>query len=149
MPGQSSNMLGGPSTVKKKKDFLKAAALNKGNVTKSAKAANIGRRTYYRWIEEDPEFLAQYNDIIESFKDFIIDQGIALITGIPLMDERTGEQIGWIVKPDAGTVQMFLRTLCRDRGFTEHSELDVAAHIPFIHDSAAVSRLIEDSNKLK
>lgn len=147
MNTQNKKLSGNSSTVKKKKDFLKAAAKNRGNITKSAKAANIGRRTYYHWIDEDLEFAAQFEEVLESFLDFVIDQGMQLIAGIPIRD-KDEKVIGWKLKPDASTIQFYLRTLGRRRGFTEHSELDVSAQVPFIYDSDAVSRLIEESKKL-
>ena len=146
MSDQFGNLTGNTSTVRRKKAFLKVAALNRGNITKSIIAANVGRRTFYNWIDQDPEFAAQFDDVLESLLDFVMDQALALISGIPELDEK-GKLLRYKLKPDPNMIQFYLRTRGRSRGFTEHSELGVAAHIPFIHDSVAVSHLIQDVKK--
>ena len=40
----------------KKKAFLEAYIRQLGNVTNSCKEAGIHRRTYYVWLDNDPEF---------------------------------------------------------------------------------------------
>ena len=67
---KNRKLIGSSSTVKRKETFLKAAALILGNVSKSAQAANIDRRTLYRWNDEDQGFAARYEDVQES-KEFI------------------------------------------------------------------------------
>jgi transcriptional regulator of acetoin/glycerol metabolism len=43
-------------TDKKKSDFLVALKNNNGNISEACQAINIGRRTYYSWIEKDEPF---------------------------------------------------------------------------------------------
>ena len=40
-----------------KKDFLDALERSLGVVTTAAKVCNIDRRTHYRWLEEDAEYM--------------------------------------------------------------------------------------------
>ena len=40
------------TTSDKKELFLKALQSNLGNITQACKSANIGRQTYYDWIDD-------------------------------------------------------------------------------------------------
>jgi len=58
------------STNRTKKDlFLKAYKSNMGHISKACEAINIGRQTYYDWIEGDSEFKRAVEDIDEGFID--------------------------------------------------------------------------------
>ena len=57
------------TTSDKKEKFLKALKLNLGNISASCKKINIGRQTYYDWIEADKEFEEQCKDVEESLLD--------------------------------------------------------------------------------
>lgn len=46
----------GNGTALKKKGFLSAFEKSYGNITQSCLAIGINRKTYYRWLKDDPEF---------------------------------------------------------------------------------------------
>lgn len=54
----------------KKKAFLAKMETTLGNITDSCKAANIARSTYYEWMEKDPKFAADVNELAEANIDF-------------------------------------------------------------------------------
>lgn len=147
MDNDEYTLSGGDATLKRKEAFLKAASMKKGNISASARAAKINRRTYNRWIKDDPEFKAAFEDVMESYLDFVIDRVTSLIEGIPIKDDD-GNIIDWKRLPDASTAQFVLRTLGRSRGFSERTELGVESNIQFIHDSEVVAQLIMESKKL-
>jgi len=147
MTEQADKLAGSETTVRRKRRFLDAATQTMGSITKAAKAANIGRRTFYNWIDQDPEFALLFEEIQESILDLIVDRAYHFALGIPEMDEE-GNFIGWKIKPDAGTLQLLLRTLGRSRGFSEKTSIELEANIPFIHDSEAVARLVEHAQNL-
>lgn len=53
----------------KKALFVEAMHNNLGNVTASCKAIGISRRTYYNWIEDDPEFKEDIDAVAEELLD--------------------------------------------------------------------------------
>lgn len=59
-------------THNNKKDFLERFKATRGNVSLACESANIGRRTYYDWIESDPEFKNKVWELDESFKDYLV-----------------------------------------------------------------------------
>jgi hypothetical protein len=58
---------------KKRADFLIALKEKAGNISKACEAVNVGRRTYYDWMENDPEFAKVVEDINESIIDWSED----------------------------------------------------------------------------
>jgi len=62
------------STRTRKEAMLKAMSKYRGIVTDSCKAANVPRRTYYQWMEDDPEFREAIEDIAEEALDFVESQ---------------------------------------------------------------------------
>lgn len=49
--------------------FLKELCANRFNVSTACRLTGIARRTFYRWMEEDPEFMEQHEDVLESRVD--------------------------------------------------------------------------------
>jgi len=147
MTEQVGKLSGSASTIKRKRKFLDVATQTRGNITKATKEAHIGRRTFYNWMEQDPEFAALYEEIQESIIDLIVDRAYHFALGIPQLDDQ-GNFKGWKIKPDAGTLQLLLRTLGRSRGFSEKTSIELEANIPFIHASEAVKRLVEHAQIL-
>lgn len=53
-----------------KKNFLEALKKSLGVITPACNLVGIGRKTYYRWIESDPEFYKEVQDIENISLDF-------------------------------------------------------------------------------
>ena len=99
-------------TDKKKKDFIEALRNNLGNITKACEAANIGRQTYYLWIDKDKEFKEDTQHIQESLLDLAENK---LLENI-----ESNENIAII---------FYLKTKGKKRGYIEKQEVEVVRPI--------------------
>ena len=55
----------------KKQKFLEALAQGYGIIATACEAIGIGRSTYYRWYNADPEFKEKVDEITETQVDFV------------------------------------------------------------------------------
>lgn len=92
-------------TVSKKKIMLKQLVINLGNITNACRAADIDRKTYYKWLEKDKAFREATEaipemrlDHYEAQLDKLIDEGnvAALIFAL----KAKGKKRGWIEKQE-------------------------------------------------
>ena len=104
------------TTSDKKEKFLKALKLNLGNISASCKKINIGRQTYYDWIEADKEFEEQCKNVEESLLD--------------LAENRLLEKIH---KYDTTSIIFFLKTKGKKRGYVEKQEFELQKPISEIN----------------
>ena len=100
------------TTFDKKEKLLCALTNNRGNITKACEAANIGRKTFYRWRDKDEDFKQQCEDVGESLLDKSEDKLMELIEG--------GNVIATI---------FFLKTKGKKRGYIEKQEFEVSKPI--------------------
>lgn len=105
---KKSNAQIAQKTDKKKKDFLIALKNNIGNISESCKVANIGRRTYYGWIEKDEKFKQD----VEDAKEALID-----LAESKLMENIKGN--------DNTSIIFFLKTKGKKRGYVEKQEVEL------------------------
>lgn len=92
----------------KKKIFLEKFSESLGIITPACKAANIERKTYYRWLEKDEKFKKSVEEIKEEQIDIVESDFIDNIKG-------------------SGKVQLigqifYLKTRARHRGYQEKIE---------------------------
>lgn len=99
-------------TSLKKKAFLEAFALNMGNVSEACNAASIGRTTFYRWCDADPDFRQSVDDVREG-----------------LLDMTEGELLKLIKKGDTTAIIFYLKTKGKKRGYVEKTETDTHVDI--------------------
>ena len=99
-------------TDKKKQDFLKSLRNNLGHISNSCKAANIGRRTYYEWIDVDKDFEEDVAHVQESLLD--------LAESKLLENIESNENIAII---------FYLKTKGKKRGYIEKQEVEVVRPI--------------------
>jgi hypothetical protein len=85
-----------------KKRLLGALTEHGGNVSKACESANVNRTTFYRYRDEDPDFLQAVKDIEESNID---------TAEKALMDLITGGNVTAII--------FFLKTKGKQRGYIE------------------------------
>jgi len=96
-----------------KKDVLKALERSLGVVSTACKKANIGRTTFYRWIQDDPEFKAAVDEISEMAVDTVESKLFDLIT-----------------KQENVTATIFyLKTKGKSRGYVEKQEIDLGGGV--------------------
>lgn len=82
-----------------------------GNVSVSAKLADISRQQVYYWKDRDPKFKAEFES--NQFEETYKDQIEAKLMKLGLQDENP-------------TILIFLaKTKCKDRGYIERAELKV------------------------
>ena len=96
------------TTSDKKETFLQALKLNLGNISQSCRASNIGRQTYYNWVDDDEEFKHSCKDVEESLLD--------------LAENRLLEKID---KYDITAIIFFLKTKGKKRGYIEKQEVEL------------------------
>ena len=101
-------------TQEKKVQVLKIFEKKGANVSVTCEAANIGRRTFYYWRENDKDFDAACKDIEEALVDFAESMLIEKING-----------------KDLTAIIFYLKTKGKDRGYEERTEQDVKMN-PFI-----------------
>lgn len=91
---------------KKKAEFLVAFEIKQGNISRACKACNVSRSAVYRWRDDDDGFRNSWIEVEESLKD----EGESILR--ELMKAR-----------DTTAVIFYLKTKCRDRGYSERLEL--------------------------
>ena len=96
------------TTSNKKETFLQSLKLNLGNISESCKSSNIGRQTYYNWVDDDEEFKHSCKDVEESLLD--------------LAENRLLEKID---KSDITAIIFFLKTKGKKRGYIEKQEVEL------------------------
>ena len=94
-------------TDKKKSEFLIALKNNNGNISEACQSINIGRRTYYSWIEKDESFKQDAEDAQES-----------------LIDLAESKLVENIKDNDNTSIIFFLKTKGKKRGYIEKQEVD-------------------------
>ena len=95
-------------TKNDKKKFLDMFKNKDCHISNTCEATNIGRRTYYEWIDADEKFAEAVEDVRESLND---DTEGALITAI-----NEGNVTAIIFR---------LKTKCRDRGYDERQQIEL------------------------
>ena len=95
------------NTDKKKKDLLISLKKNNGNISEACESANIGRQTYYDWIEKDNGFKQDCENVQEALIDLA---ECKLIENIEC-NENTA-------------IIFYLKTKGKKRGYIEKQEID-------------------------
>lgn len=98
---------------KKKAKVIKSFIENDTNVSKTCRACNISRKTFYLWKEQDEEFASLVDDCEEAITDEI--EG--------LLRERVREL-------DTTAIIFYLKTKGKKRGYTEKKEVEMSGKIP-------------------
>jgi hypothetical protein len=119
-------------TTTAKKNFLEALKKSLGVITPACNLANIGRKTYYRWIETDLEFYKEVKDIENVSLDFAESKLHELIN-----DGNCSATI------------FFLKTKGKERGYIERVENVNSQKDPFaeMSDDEIKNRLNELRSK--
>ena len=95
------------STIIKKRTFLAKMRATLGNITASCKEAEIDRKTYYNWLEADPDFKQAVEDINEESVDFA--------------ESSLKQQIK---DGDTTATIFYLKTKGKKRGYVEKTETE-------------------------
>jgi len=95
------------SKKRKKERLLMALENSLGVITTACKAADLSRDTYYKYINEDPEFEAQVNQIKEMAVDFVESKLYQHIQG-----------------GDVTSTIFYLKCKAKNRGYVEKMEVE-------------------------
>ena len=104
---KENKLLGNKSTRLKKEALLEALEKNMGIVTQSCKQLDIGRQTYYDWINEDEEFKRR----VEGLKNVALDFAESKL-------------MGQIDEGNTTSIIFFLKCKGRERGYVERQDID-------------------------
>lgn len=112
---------GAAYSIDDKIKFVEIFKKNATDVSRACKAFGIVRHTFYNWYNDadDTTFRDMIDEARDEIKDFGESQLLTLMRGIPDVDEKTGRQIGWKVRPDTACVIFFNKTRNKDRGYDE------------------------------
>ena len=91
---------------KEKLQFLEALKAKFGNMTEACAAVNIARQTPYNWRCKDPVFAAEWDNVVESLKDFAESK---LFQNI-----QAGKE---------ASIFFFLKCRAKDRGYIERMDI--------------------------
>ncbi len=99
-----------------------------GNLTEVARAFKVSRTTVYDWIAKDKGFQRVQTEAREALLDFTESQAKILMTGVPRYeaDEKDPTKmkfVGWKERPDTTLLLWTQKTLGKERGYVERSEL--------------------------
>jgi hypothetical protein len=100
-------------TEQHKKAIIEALEKSLGVVTTACKTVGIGRTTFYGWLQDDPEFAKEVDDI----------QNIAL----DYAESQLHKQIG---KGNTSATIFYLKTKGKKRGYIERQEITGADGMP-------------------
>ena len=122
-PGSSTKM----TQVVKKKMFIDILEKNLGVLTPTFKEVGIHHQTYYNWLEKDPKFKADVENIKEVAVDYVES---ALYKNI------AGGNV---------TAQIFyLKTKARHRGYIERTENDITINAVNFKFGEGGNKMIEE-----
>ena len=93
--------------AKNKEEFLKCFAEARGNITVACAAADIARKTFHEWYNNDDNFRAKADEVKEQRKDFIESA----------LDKK-------IEEGDTTAIIFAAKTQCKDRGYSEKIEFE-------------------------
>ncbi len=114
------------TTSLNKEKTIKSYIDCKFNISKACKASKIARKTFYRWIKEDPDFAQAIEDAKESLIDDVEDILLKKIRGFEhtIKREKVDKEGNVIVynntfyfPPCYASLKLFLDAQARHRGF--------------------------------
>lgn len=105
--------------AKNKEAFLKAYRASLGNITIACENVNVGRQTYYNWIESDKDFEAECGHVEEELIDFAQSKLLENMNGIKVLGAKG---IVYDRAPDTIALLFFLKTKGKKRGYVERTE---------------------------
>ena len=112
----------------KKQKFLEALAQGYGIIATACEAIGIGRSTYYRWYNADPEFKEKVDEITETQVDFVESK---------LMQSINAN--------DTTAIIFYLKTKGKKRGYSDKAQPKTADPLPVSQTLPEPS--IEEDNK--
>lgn len=107
-----------------KKRLLEALEKSLGIVSDACKQVGISRQSFYVWLNEDPEFKAQVDEISNVSLDFAESKLFQLIDGVYCEKTLGSETVVYQKPPDTIAIIFYLKTKGKKRGYIERKEMD-------------------------
>lgn len=107
-----------------KKNVLAALQEYRGNVTKACEKWSMPRSTFYLWMNSDPEFKSEVEDISEASIDFVEDKLMQRIEGISAVKHTKDDDVVYEIPPDVTAIIFYLKTKGKKRGYVEKQEVE-------------------------
>lgn len=104
----------------RKKQVIEALSECYGIVTDACRKSDVPRSTFYKWMNEDPEFKAAVDDVSEEALDFVEGQLLKKIQGIEV---QQGENV-FSQPPSDTAIIFYLKTKGKKRGYIERTEVE-------------------------
>lgn len=104
---------------KRKKQVLEALRQNKGIISKACAQVGMSRRTYYEFLNSDPEFEREAADAQEIALDHVEGKLHELIDGVTVVGENGVYQ----QPPNVTATIFYLKTKGKKRGYVERQEV--------------------------
>lgn len=114
----------------KKQKFLEALAQGYGIIATACEAIGIGRSTYYRWYNADPEFREKVDEITETQVDFVESK---------LMQSINAN--------DTTAIIFYLKTKGKKRGYSDKAQPKTADPLP-VSQTLPEPSIEEDKKKI-
>lgn len=95
-----------------KKAMIESMEATGGNVQLSAKQVKISRQTHYNWMDNDPEYKKQVDDVKEA-----------------CIDIAEGELRSQIRQGNVTAIIFYLKTQGRGRGYGDVQEINMNANV--------------------
>lgn len=96
------------TTENNKRKALDALRESRGIIAPAFRAVGLNRKTFYDWYDNDPDFRAEYEQILEEQKDFV-----------------ESKLVNRIDKNDTTAIIFYAKTRMRDRGYQESQAVTV------------------------
>lgn len=107
-----------------KKAMLEALSKSLGNISTASKMVGIARTTHYKWLQEDPDYKSEFEELADQALDFVESKLFELIEGAS-RQVVTSEGIKTIKEPpNTAAVIFYLKTKGKKRGYIERSSMD-------------------------
>lgn len=109
-----------------KEDILKALEAKNGIVSEACKSIGFSRSTFYKWLNDDPDFKKKVDEIQDVAIDYVESKLFEKITGVTVKRGETdeGEDIVYDVPPSDTAIIFYLKTKGKKRGYIEKQEID-------------------------
>jgi hypothetical protein len=113
------------STEIKKSTMLAAMKKHLGIVKTACETANVARSTHYEWIETDPDYKSEVENITEGAIDFVESKLFERINGVSLAKHSKDGIIVYETPPDVASIIFYLKTKAKHRGYVERQQYDL------------------------
>jgi hypothetical protein len=112
-------------TLRKREQFLAELALNEGDVSASCAATGVGRRSMYDWREDDKDFAAAWDDVVEASTEKLEREAYRRAhDGVEEPVFYQGEVCGHIMKK-SDTLLMFTLKARKPEKYRDNSKVEL------------------------